>query len=141
MKAQRIAIIKFSLAAITLGLSGFWTINASQTFDLMAYGILGVVVVAAGFMIYSGLQALGDAKTGLNPEDERSKKNNQKAAAIAFQFSFFMWLSGLFFLDEILIDSIIKVKFVIAFGMMSMGMVFLFTRLYLTRVGTYEDQD
>ncbi|TYP99344.1 hypothetical protein C7447_102666 [Tenacibaculum adriaticum] len=135
MKAKKFAIVKFTVAAFILGLMGFWIFNTTKPFNEFAYGTIGVMLLIVGFIIYSGVQALKDAKSGLNPEDELSKKITQKAASMAFSISIYMWLIGLFALDMFSIDSVNKAKFVIAIGMMGMTLIFLFIRLYLSKVG------
>lgn len=141
MKANRLAIAKFSVAAFILGLMSFWILNTTKPLNEFAYGMIGFMFLIVGFVIHSGVQALKDAKSGLNPVDELSKKVSQQAAATAFKISIYMWLFGLFVLDLFRIDSVNKAKFVIATGMAGMALVFLFTRLYLSRVGLNDHQD
>ncbi|MFC2188241.1 hypothetical protein ACFCT7_13060 [Fulvivirgaceae bacterium LMO-SS25] len=135
MKAKNLAIVKFSVAAFILGLMGYWIFKTSQPFNEYAYSIMGVMLLIVGFVIYSGIQALKDAKSGLSPVDELSNKITERAAAIAFRVSIYMWLFGLFVLEMFNIDSVNKAKFVIAIGMIGMTLIFLFTRLYLSKKG------
>ena len=141
MNARNFAIVKFSVAALILGLMGFWIFKTTKPFNELAYGIIGAMLLVVGFVVYSGIQALKDAKLGLNPFDELSKKLNQKASAAAFQISIYMWLFGLFALDMFPIDSVNKAKLVIAIGMVVMGLIFLFIRFYFSRVGLDDNQD
>lgn len=141
MKAKNLAIARFVVAAFILGLMSFWIFTTRKPFNEFAYAIIGVMLVIVGFVIHSGIQALKDAKSGLNPIDELSKKLTQKAAATAFQISIYMWLFGLFVLDMFPIDSVNKSKLVIATGMVGMGLIFLFARLYFSRVGVDDNQD
>ena len=139
MKAKKLARVKFSVAAFILSLMCYWIFQTTKPFNEFAYGIIGVMLLIVGFVIYSGIQALRDAKSDLNPVDELSKKLTQKAAATAFKISIYMWLFGLFALDMFPIDSVNKAKFVIAIGMIGMALIFLFTRLYFSRVGIDEN--
>ncbi|MEQ8477548.1 hypothetical protein [Fulvivirga sp.] len=141
MNAKNLAITKFSVAAIILGLMSFWVFKTTKPFNEFAYGIIAVMLLIVGFVIYFGIQALKDAKSGLNPVDELSKTITEKAAAIAFRISIFMWLFGLFALDMFPVDSVNKAKFVIAIGMVGMTLIFLITRIYLSRVGINENED
>jgi uncharacterized membrane protein len=141
MRAKQLAIVKFSVAAFILCLMSFWIFQTAKPFNELAYGIIGFMLLIVGFVIYSGIQALKDAKSGLNPVDELSKKLTQKAAATAFRISIFMWLFFLFALDMFPVDSVNKAKFVIAIGMIGMTLIFLFTRLYFSRTGIDDDQD
>ncbi|WOK04467.1 hypothetical protein [Imperialibacter roseus] len=141
MKAKNLAITKFSVAAIILSLMGFWIFKTTKPLNEFGYGIIGVMLLIVGFVIYSGIQALKDAKLGLTPEDELSKTITQKAAATAFRISIFMWLFVLFALDLFPVDSVNKAKFVIAIGMVGMTLIFLFSRLYLSKVGVDDNQD
>ena len=141
MKAKHLAIAKFSVAALILGLMSFWIFKTTKPLNEFAYSIIGVMLLIVGFVIYLGFQALMDAKSGLNPVDELTKTLTQKAAATAFKVSIYMWLFGLFALDMFSIDSVNEAKFVIAIGMIGMTLIFLFTRLYFSRVGIDENQD
>lgn len=139
MKAKKLAIVKFTVAAFILGLMGFWIFKTTRPLNELAYGTIGVMLIIVGFVIYSGIQALKDAKSGLNAEDELSKKITQKAASMAFSISIYMWLIGMFALDIFSVDSVNKSKLVIAIGMMGMTLIFIFIRLYLSKVGIDDD--
>lgn len=141
MKAKYLAIIKFSIAALILALMGFWIYKTSKPLNEFSYAIIAAMLLVVGFVIYYGFQALKDAKSGLNPIDEFSKKIAEKAAAITFKISIYMWLFGLFILDFFTIDSVNKAKLVIAIGMVGMTLIFLFIRLYLSRVGIDENKN
>ncbi|MCB0649102.1 MAG: hypothetical protein KDC49_20670 [Saprospiraceae bacterium] len=84
MKAKRLAIVKFTVAALILALMTYWIFKTTKPFNGYAYGTIGVMLIIVGFVIYSGIQALRDARLGLNPIDELSKKITQKAASSAF---------------------------------------------------------
>ena len=57
------------------------------------------------------------------------------AASRAYRISIYMWLVGLFALDLFSVDSVNKAKLVIVIGMAGMTLIFLFIRLYLSKVG------
>ena len=141
MNAKNLAITKFSVAAFILGLMSFWIFKTTKPFNEYAYGIIGAMLIIVGFVIYSGVQAIKDAKSGLNPVDEFSKTITEKASAAAFKFSIYMWLFGLFIIDIFPVDSVNKAKFVIAVGMMGMALIYLFIRVYLSKVGIDENKD
>ena len=141
MKAKYLAILKFSIAALILASMGFWIYNTSKPLNEFSYGIIAAMLLVVGFVIYFGIQALKDAKSGLNPVDEFSKKIAEKAAATTFKISIYMWLFVLFILDFFTIDSVNKAKLVIAIGMVGMTLIFLFIRLYLSRVGIDENKN
>ena len=140
MKAKKLGIVKFSVVAFILGLMGFWIFKTAKPFNEFAYTIIGVLLLIVGFVIYSGIQALKDAKSGLNPEDELSKRIQEKAAAKTFKISIFMWLFIELFLFEMThIDTIIEAKIVIGLGLMGMGLIFFFNWLYYSKVGISDE--
>jgi hypothetical protein len=141
MNAKYLAIVKFSVAALILASMGYWIFNTTKPFNGFAYGIIGAMLLVVGFVIYTGIQALKDAKSGLSPVDELSKRITEKAAATTFKISIYMWLFGLFILDFFNVDSVNKAKLVIAIGMVGMTLIFLFIRVYLSRVGIDENKD
>ncbi|UOB16503.1 hypothetical protein [Abyssalbus ytuae] len=141
MRAKYFAMTKFFVAAIILGLMGFWIFKTTKPFNGFAYVIIGAMLLVVGFIIYSGIKALKDSKSGLNPIDELSKKISEKAAAASFRISIFMWLAGMFLMDIVPVDSVNKAKLVIAIGMVGMTLIFLFIRLYFSRVGIDDNKD
>ena len=141
MNAKYLAIVKFSVAALLLASMGYWIFNTTKPFNGFAYGIIGAMLLVVGFVIYTGIQALKDAKSGLSPVDELSKRIAEKAAATTFKISIYMWLFDLFILDFFNVDSVNKAKLVIAIGMVGMTLIFLFIRLYFSRAGIDENKD
>ena len=141
MNAKYLAIVKFSVATLILASMGYWIFNTTKPFNGFAYGIIGAMLLVVGFVIYKGIQALKDAKSGLSPVDELSKRIAEKAAATTYKISIYMWLFGLFILDFFNVDSVNKAKLVIAIGMVGMTLIFLFIRLYLSRAGIDENKD
>ena len=141
MKAKKLALVKFSVAAFILALMGFWIFKTSRPFNEIAYSIIAAMLIVVGFIIYSGIQALKDAKAGLSPVDELSSKIAEQAAAATFKISIYMWLFGLFTLDFFSVDSVNKAKLVIAIGMVGMTLIFLFIRLYLSKVGIDDNKN
>lgn len=141
MKSRNLALVKFSVAGFILALLGFWIFKTSRPFNELAYSIIVAMLFIVGYIIYSGVQALKDARYGLSPVDELSKKITEKAAAVTFRISIYMWLFGLFALDFFSVDSVNKAKLAIAIGMIGMTLIFIFMRLYLSRVGIDENKD
>ena len=113
--------------------------KSSGPFELPDYIVLGVLLIITAIPIYSGIIALKNAKEGLNPVDELSKTIHQHAAAKAFRTSIFVWLIILFALDFFEIDSVNKAKLVIAIGMVITFFIYLLIRLYLSKVGIYDE--
>lgn len=135
MKAKHFAITKFTVAAIILGLMGYWMVMTTRPLHGMAYGIIGAMLIVVAVIIYSGIKALKDSRSDLEPIDELSKRINQKAAATSFSISIYMWLAGMFLIDLVPVDSVNKAKLVIAVGMLAMTLLFLLLRFYFTRTG------
>lgn len=136
MKRRSKAFVKFVVSAGILVLAGFWVVKTKQPLDPLAYSILGVMIFLAGFALYQGTKAFRNEKAGLTPEDELSKRIREKAAATAFKISIYMWLFCLLFLiDLIPVHSVIQAKIIVAIGMVGMGLIFLFTWLYFSKVG------
>lgn len=136
MKGRYQAIIKFAAAALILIMVAFWVTKTNQPFNLLAYSVVGVMVVVAGFAFYQGIVALKNERQGLRANDELSRRIQEKAAATAFKLSIYMWLFGLLFLlDFVPVQSVAQAKIIVAVGMMGMALIFLFCRLYFSKVG------
>lgn len=139
MNAKTMAIIKFTVAGILLTLTSFWMMKSSGPFELRDYSVLGVLIIIIVIPIYSGIKALKNAREGLNPVDELSKTIQVHAAAKAFHTSIFVWLIIMFALDFFDIDSVNKAKLVVAIGMVITFFIYLLIRLYLSKVGIFDE--
>ncbi|MEQ9442838.1 MAG: hypothetical protein RIG62_27605 [Cyclobacteriaceae bacterium] len=139
MKARNLAITKFIVAGVLLVFSGAFFMQSPKPFPELIFGIAGFMLILAMFAIYTGMQALRDAKEGLNVEDELSKKISEKAAAKAYKYSVILWLVILsLLLDQLPLNSLETVKaakIVVVSGMSAMVLIFLFMRLYYQKVG------
>jgi len=140
MRTRSIAIVKFTVSGIILALAGLWVFRTSQPFNALAYFMLGVLILLAGFAFYQGIKALQNEKAGLNPVDELSIRIKEKAAAKAFQFSILMWLFWLLFaIDLFPIKSEVQTKIIVALGMVGMTLIFLLTWLYYSKAGVDDE--
>lgn len=139
MKTRSMAFIKFTVSAVLLAFAGFWVIETKRPFNSLAYSILGAMIFFAGYALYQGIIALKNEKAGLTSIDELSKKISEKAAAKAFVFSIYMWLFALLFVIDWLPfhdnNVITAIKIMVALGMMGMTLIFIFARIYYSRVG------
>ncbi len=142
MNAKTMATIKFIVAGILISITAFWLIKSSKPFELQDYGVLMVLMIVIAIPIYSGIQALKNARFGLNPVDELSKTIHVHAAAKAFRISIFVWLIILFSLDFFNVDTVNKARLVVAIGMVTTFFIYILIRLYFSKVGIFdEDKD
>lgn len=135
MKAKRSSITSFIGSAVVVALLVYWAYQSEKPFDLTAYVIFGACILIVGLGLYFKIGNLKNVKAGLEPTDELSKRIKEKAAAKAFEVSIFMWVLGVLFFADI--DPASKVM--IGLGVMGMGLVFLITWLYYSKVGISDE--
>jgi uncharacterized membrane protein len=119
-------------------LLGLWAYLAKEPFNTMGYLIFGLSILMIGLGLYFKIQRFNSEKSGLNPDDELSKRIKEKAAAKAFSFSIYMWVFIILFLTEMEPGD----KIIIGLGLIGMGLIFFLNWLYYSKTGiSDEDQN
>ena len=96
---------------------------------------VGTVVLLFILGIYFAVQRIISREKGLPEDDELSKRITQKAAAISFYISLFIWLVLLYILNNTTID--ISVLF--SYGFIGMSLAFVLSWFLLNHVGIQND--
>lgn len=135
MKRQIYSITSFMGSAVVVALLTYFAYQSEKSFDLTAYVIFGACILIVGLGLYFKIDSFKSVKAGLKPTDELSKRIKEKAAAKAFEFSIFMWVLGVLFITDI--DP--KSKIIIGLGVIGMGLVFLLTWFYYSKVGVSDE--
>ena len=135
MKTKHKSLFSFISLTGVIALLGLWYIKHKEPFDTLAYGIFGLVILIVGFRLYFTINSFKSEKAGLTSEDELSKRIKEKAAAKAFKFSIYMWAFVVLFLADIGP----RAKIIVGLGLMGMGLIFLLTWFYLSKVGISDE--
>jgi len=135
MKTNYKSILSFISPTLGIILLGLWVYMAKEPFNTIGYLIFGLSILMIGFGLYFRLQRFNNEKSGLNPDDELSKKIKEKAGSKAFSFSIYMWV----FIILFLIDMEPRDKIIIGLGILGMGFIFFLNWLYYTKVGISDE--
>ena len=127
--------IKTSLILILAGTVtfsvGLWLYSTEEALTGFEYAIAGSVILIVTASLIIGLKRLKQAKQGFPPEDELSVQIKQKAAAVAFVFSFYIWTMIILFMP----DKEIRPTIPIGIGIVATGIVFLGLWAYYSKQG------
>lgn len=127
--------IKTSLLLILAGTVTFtmslWLYSTQEALNSFEYIVAGLVFVIVVISMIVGLRQIKEAKQGIPPEDELSIQIKQKAAAVAFSFSFIVWTVILIFLG----DENISPTIPIGIGIVLNGLLFLILWGYYSKSG------
>jgi len=121
------SIIVFLVAILVMGSAVYFVFGSGQLFksiDILHFGIISIVV---GFALYVGFKRWNSEKRGEPAEDELSKKVLQKAAAISYYVSLYLWVFLLFIKDRIVFDT----EELIGTGILGMALTFAISWLVI----------
>jgi len=135
MKTKYKSLVSFISPTLGIMLLGLWAYLAKEPFNTMGYLIFGLSILMIGFGLYFKIQRFKSEKSGLNPDDELSKRIKEKAAAKAFSFSIYMWVFILLFLVEMEPRD----KIIIGLGLIGMGLIFFLNFLYYSKTGISDE--
>jgi peptidoglycan/LPS O-acetylase OafA/YrhL len=95
----------------------FYLFIRNKPVDILQFGVILVVV---GFALFLGYKRLTSVKRGEPAEDELSKKVVQKAAALSYYISLYVWVFMIWLKDRVALDT----EEVLGSGIMAMAVIF-----------------
>lgn len=135
MKNKHKSLVSFISPTLGVMLLGLWAYMAKEPFNTIGYLIFGLSILMIVFGLYFKIQIYKNEKSGLNPDDELSKRIKEKAAAKAFSFSIYMWV----FIILFLIDMEPRDKIIIGLGLIGMGIIFFLNWIYYSKIGISDE--
>ena len=111
--------------------AGLWLYSTQAELSNLEYAVAALVLVVVIASLAVGFRKLKDAKQGIPAEDELSLQVKQKAAAVAFAGSFYIWTMILLFMPEEDISPTIP----IGVGIMLSGLLFFGLWAYYSKQG------
>jgi peptidoglycan/LPS O-acetylase OafA/YrhL len=102
MKKAVLIFVVVSMVLATTALCMFSSLGTFKPYDLVQFGIIGMVIV---FAIFVGFKRLRSARRGEPVEDEMSKKVMLRAAAFSYYISLYLWVAILFIKDRVNLDT------------------------------------
>jgi len=111
--------------------AGLWLYSTIETLGTFEITVAVLVALKVIFSLFIGIKRLQDEKKGLTPEDELSKSIKQRAAAMAFMYSFYLWT----FIIIFTVDSALRIEIPIGIGIMGMGILFIGFWIYYSKTG------
>jgi len=116
MKKSALAII---ISILVLASTLLW-ITTSSPENLGEYTQFIIILIIVLFGLYVGYRRFTSEKRGQPPEDEFSKKVMQKAAALSYYVSLYLWLGIMYLTDKL------KTETDVMFGWGILGMAVIF---------------
>ena len=113
-------VLLFTIAALVLAGTAIWYFTSSHDFKPVDILQFGVILVVVGYAIYFGYKRLTSAKRGEPAEDELSKKVVQKAAALSYFISLYVWVFMIWLKDRVSLDT----EEVLGSGILAMAVIF-----------------
>jgi peptidoglycan/LPS O-acetylase OafA/YrhL len=114
------AVIIFILCALIIVSCVIWFFSGGakiNTFNLLSYGIIFLVLVFAG---YVGFKRLKSVRRGEPAEDELSKKVLLRTAGMSYYISLYLWLAIMYFSDKIKVS----IDVIIGAGILGMAVIY-----------------
>lgn len=130
MKKTKTMLILILAGTVTFSV-GLWLYSTKAELTITDYIVAGLVLIIVAFSLVVGNKRLKEAKKGLPPDDELSIHIKQKAAAIAFSFSFIIWTFILLFMGDKETNPTIP----IGIGILATGILFLGLWAYYSKTG------
>ncbi len=130
MKNTKAYLILVLLGTVTFSV-GLWFYSMRETlgvFEISVAAAVGIIVLVS---LVVGMNRMKDEKAGIPVEDELSKLIKQKAAAKAFELSFYVWSMIAVFT----VDTGIRPEIPIGIGILATGLVFLILWAFYKRRG------
>jgi peptidoglycan/LPS O-acetylase OafA/YrhL len=91
----------FIVAGLILLSTVMWLIMSMNSVKPMDLFHFGVIILVVGFALFVGMKRLGSYKRRETSVDELSKKVLQKAAAISYYISLYIWVFLIFLSDRV----------------------------------------
>lgn len=134
MKSTKTMMLLTLAGTITFAL-GLWAYSTMDSLGVFEYTIAGAVLITVVISMAIGMRRLKDEKKGLAVDDELSRKIKDKAATVAFMFSFYLWTLIAMFT----VDTNIRTEIPIGLGIVGMGLLFLGAWLYYSKIGLTDE--
>ncbi|GAI79220.1 unnamed protein product [marine sediment metagenome] len=120
-----------------LVLSGLWIVQpGNSTSSLLEYVFIGVLLAFFGLGAYFAYGRIKRKKQGLPEDDELSRKVAQKAAAISYYLSLFLWLVLIYIQSHV----IINIKWLFSTGMIGMAIIFIISWVIINNRGIKDEK-
>lgn len=91
----------FVVSILVLGTLALWLVNSGSELNTAGFIMFGTAVVIVAFGLYVGVSRLRSARRGEPAEDELSKRILQKASAISYYISLYLWVGMIYFSDKL----------------------------------------
>ncbi|HPO63313.1 MAG TPA: DUF2178 domain-containing protein [Candidatus Kapabacteria bacterium] len=82
----------FGVVVLVLITVGFWFFSAGSSMEISENLQFPIIIIIVGFAVFIGIKRFKSEKRGEPAEDELSKKIMQKAAAVSYFISIYLWL-------------------------------------------------
>jgi peptidoglycan/LPS O-acetylase OafA/YrhL len=116
----------FVVAGLVLIATSLWFLSSFKSESLMENFHFFVIILIVAFALFIGYKRLKSERRGEPSEDELSKKVLQKAAALSYYISLYLWVFMIYIKDRVVMD----VEVLISSGILGMAVIFAISWLY-----------
>jgi len=128
------SILTLIISGMVLGTTILWIVEASslRIIEYLQFVIIGIIIF---FGIYVAYRRFTSEKRGLPAEDEFSKKVMQKAAALSYYISLYLWLAIMYLSDKLKAETDV----VFGWGILGMAIIFAASWIYFNYKGVRDE--
>ena len=121
-----------------LVLSGLWIVQPENDSapSFLEYIFIGMLLAFFILGAYFGYGRIKRKKQGLPEDDELSRKVAQKAAAVSYYISLFLWLVLIYVQSHF----IINIKLLFSSGMIGMAVIFVVSWVIINNIGIKDEK-
>lgn len=130
MKKTKTMLLSILVGTVTFTV-GLWLYSTKESLSILEYSVAALVLVAVIFSLIIGVKRMKDENKGLTVDDELSHQIKQKAASMAFMFSFYLWTMIILFGS----DANRNIEIPIGIGILGMGVLFIGFWIYYSKNG------
>jgi len=113
-------LVIFMVAFLVLATTAIWFFTSTSEFKPVDLLQFGVILVLVGYGLFFGYKRLTSVKRGEPVEDELSKKVVQKAAALSYFISLYLWVFMIWLKDRVSLDT----EELLGSGILAMAVIF-----------------
>ncbi len=121
----------FLIVGLVIISSVAWFISINKVTNLLENLHFIVILLLVLFALFIGYKRLTSERRGEPTEDEMSKKVVQKAAAISYFISLYLWVAIIYVKDRVEVDT----EVLIGSGILGMAVIFALSWIVLNFMG------
>jgi peptidoglycan/LPS O-acetylase OafA/YrhL len=120
------SLLLFIIVGLVLASTGIWFFTSNTQGKPFEWGGFAVILLLIAFAVFIGIRRLTSERRGEPVEDELSKKVLQRAAALSYYISLYMWVAMIYIKDRVKLDT----EEILGAGILGMAVIFAVSWLF-----------